>query len=225
MRLLFVYDNLSIGGIQTLIVRLGEQLARNGHAVTVLLNRYGDAQLSARLALNCQLMVEKTTLNIPLREATSVAPEPDVIMAFDSPSLIEAVSLRKNCFPGVPVVTGVFHSCEYCGPPAIARARERLASRLLCALPPGHIAFMNEDCRREHADRLGREFGASAIIPLPVDAAAYAHVNRSRMDRSKLVSIGRLTGFKTYNRTMIPVIAELNRNGGGYHYHLYGDGP
>ena len=225
MRLLFVYDNLSIGGIQTLIVRLGKHLASNGHAVTVLLNRHGDPQLSARLASSCQLVVEKTTLNIPLREATSVAPEPDVIMAFDSPSLIEAVSLRKNCFPGMPVVAGVFHPREYCPPPGVARARDRLASRLFCELPPGNIAFMSEDCRSEHADRLGREFAASAIIPLPVDIGQYAHVDRSRMDRSKLVSIGRLTGFKTYNRTMIPVIAELNRNGGNYHYHIYGDGP
>ncbi len=224
MRILFLYDNLSLGGIQTLIVRLARELAGRGHDVTVLLNRQGSSELFSRLRESSKVVVEKTTLNIPLRFHTSITPQPDVIMAWDTCSLIEAVSLGRHCFPSVRVTAGVFHPREFCAPRERERLRDRLGARILRRMPPENILFMNEHCRAEHAERWGNRFGRSWIIPLPVDVARYAAVERHPAP-DKLVSIGRLTAFKTYNRTMIPLLAEMRRGGHCYEYHVYGDGP
>lgn len=225
MRILFLYDNLQLGGIQTLMVRLAERLSSRGSGIFLLLNRAGGSELPSRVAASGKVVIEKTTLNVPLRFRSSLSCQPDVIMAFDTCSLIEAVSLSQHCFPGARVVVGVYHPREFCVPPKRQRLRDRLGSRILRDMPRENILFMNEHCRAEHAERLGDWFAKSWIVPLPVDLSRYSANQRRRVQPNKLVSIGRLTSFKTYNRTMIPLLAEMRRNGHRYQYDIYGDGP
>lgn len=82
---------------------------------------------------------------------------------------------------------------------------------------------MNEVCRAGAAHELGARLLRSPIAPLPV-----ADLPRRRSNRTpgKLVSVGRLVDFKTYNLYMPAVVAELHRRGHEHvEWHVYGDGP
>ena len=101
---------------------------------------------------------------------------------------------------------------------------EKLHLKLLqSCVPPNSIAFMNEACQISHENYLGRDFSKATILPLPLIDNGARTVKPSRL---KLVSIGRLTAFKSYNTYMIEIIHELIVKGvKNLTWHVYGDGP
>lgn len=222
-RILILYDNLLVGGVQTLIARLTGQLAGAGWEVAVLVRRAGDPELETTVAQQGRL----TRGSFRWGPRTGFFAErgvlPEIVLAFDSVSLTAAVARFGNC-PSVRIGVWVLHPREFAAR-AAGRFRDRVASRLLARMPAGNVAFMNRACEREHREVLHLSVEPRPVTPLPVDTGRYQREVPGAGGWGRLITVGRLTGFKTYHRWMLAVVAELRQAGAPVRYDIYGEGP
>ena len=124
------------------------------------------------------------------------------------------------------LVCGAYTPREYCYPKS--RRFADYGSRLRCEHFDRWIAdpsklFMSEVVRHYHAESFGRSLEAAPICVLPIDAGMFKRIER-RPDRFKVVSVGRLCSWKTYNLYMIPIVKQLRGKGYPVHWHVYGVG-
>lgn len=221
-RVLAIYDNLELGGIQTFLVRFAKRFCSECPDLTLLTNRRGNEELAAEFEHHGRIEVDKTFGNVPFRHRSRLQ-RPDCILAFDTSSLLEAAALQKFAFPAARVLVFVAHPREFC-PGKSRRLRDRLAADLLLQLPPGNIAFMNDACRQEHSERLGSTLDQCVVAPLPVDVSRFTTIPIGPKVPGRVVSVGRLTRFKSYQRNVLPVIANLRSQGIPVQLHFYGAG-
>lgn len=149
----------------------------------------------------------------------------DYIYAVGLFSLFFSFFLRDVFFQKAKICFGVYHTLEYCwkhGPDSYIR---KISYKLLRSFPLENIFFMNQITKDYHSSYIGRDFSKSPIIPIAVDTNRYKKVIR-KPDRKKIISIGRITDFKTYAFQMVDVCCELNRKNKEINaeYHIYGDG-
>ena len=90
-------------------------------------------------------------------------------------------------------------------------------------IPDRSKLFPSERIRQLHEHGLGRSLAASPICVLPLDTSMFENVRR-KPDRYKIVSIGRLTAYKTYNLNLIPIVRSLRDKGCAVRWHVYGTG-
>jgi glycosyltransferase involved in cell wall biosynthesis len=221
-RVLAIYDNLQLGGIQTFLVRFAKRFGAECAGLTLLTNRRGNAELAAAFEQHGRIEVDKTFGNVPFRRRSRLQ-RPDCILAFDTSSLLEAAALQKFVFPAARVLVFVAHPREFC-PGKSRRLRDCLAADLLLQLPPRNIAFMNDACRQEHFERLGSNLNQCVVAPLPVDVSRFTSIPIGPKVPGRVVSVGRLTRFKSYQRNVLPVIAKLRWEGMPIELHFHGDG-
>lgn len=222
-RILILYDNLLVGGVQTLIARLTGRLAGAGSEVAVLVRRAGDPELESAVARSGRLKRGSFRLGPRTGFFAERGAVPDIVLAFDSVSLTAAIARFGNC-PGVRIGVWVLHPREFAAR-AAGRFRDRVASRLLAQMPAANVAFMNRACDQEHRAALPFSAEPRPLVPLPVDTARYQCLAPGSGGWGRLLTVGRLTAFKTYHRWMLEVVAELLRNGAPVRYEIYGEGP
>jgi glycosyltransferase involved in cell wall biosynthesis len=90
-------------------------------------------------------------------------------------------------------------------------------------IPSGRVLFMNEACRQSNGRDLNVDFKASCLFPIPVSSSLAGHCRR-KPERTRIVSVGRLAAFKTYNLLMPAVVKELVLRGHDVRWEVYGDG-
>ncbi len=222
-RILIVYDNLLVGGVQTLIARLTGQLTGAGWEVAVLVRRAGDPELESAVARSGRLARGWFRWGPRTGFFAERGALPDIVLAFDSISLTAAVARFGAC-PTVRIGVWVLHPREFAAR-AAGRFRDRVASQLLARMPANNVAFMNRACEREHRAALPLSAEPRPLAPLPVDTARYQRQAPGSGGWGRLITVGRLTPFKTYHRWMLDVVAELLRNGAPVRYEVYGEGP
>ena len=243
MKILFIHGALNIGGVETLIVRAARYLSEREHAVTLLLMspQPGDAVLTEEASRYSTILhIERGGFSlIGLRLSPSslrelIASNFDYIYCFNSDSLIVGLLLKQQYLPTARIVTGVYNPTEYCFSRKKKLYRQHASSRKLYRqalvedifrkIPLSNVFFMNEANLRTHSVCLGRDFGSSPIVPLPIDMERFTPTKR-QVNRRKIISIGRIAAFKTYNFHMVDVVKELKDKGYDFEYHIYGDGP
>jgi len=227
MKILFIYSDLSVGGVQTAIVQFSNWLVSQEHEVALAIYDKGDLapSLSDRVRLvllprppRCFQPGGLHKVIVPRHEA-----EFDVVCSFDPASMcLAALYLRASSGP-VRFVTGVHHPRIY----FFAR-RDSLRESLFRLLydryvPDGSKYFMNKECRASHERYFKRSFFGSAIVPVAVEDEAFMPVSR-HPKKYRIVSIGRLESFKTYNIYMLDVLKELLEMGYDAVWDVYGDG-
>jgi glycosyltransferase involved in cell wall biosynthesis len=228
--ILFVYSTLSqLGGIETLIVRLSRRLHSLGHRVTILLQQRSDAS-NEDPALLAEVSKYATVRFV--RGWFRAAPgslsgldfgDVDFVYACESNSLLLATIIQRRCAPAARLVAGVYHPREYACSLKVKRYQMRLVESVFRSMPLQNRFFMNEGAQWEHSEALRKDCSASPLIPIAVDTERFASTNR-RPNPYLIVSVGRITDFKTYNFTMLEAIRTLRSRGLPVVYHVYGDG-
>ncbi|HEY1395726.1 glycosyltransferase [Roseateles sp.] len=241
MHLLFLYVGLPLGGIETLLVRLSTAMQRSGARVSVLLaTRRADPGLLAELRQHASVAFldeflppgpwrpihakPLTRFVLPLNVAALrewLGGAPDVCHAPDTTSLMFASRLATAVDLG-RVTAGVYHDREYLFEDTGNRYVD-WGHSLFRALPAENVVFFNETSVRVHEQRFGRDFSASPVSPIGVDLDRW-HGRTLGRRSDRVISIGRLTPFKTYNTHMIDTIARLKATGLPLRYEIYGTG-
>lgn len=121
------------------------------------------------------------------------------------------------------VSVGIYHQNEFVyQPPPFHFARE--AQRIFKATPPANIVFFNEYSRDNYAAFFDNDYAASPLLPIGV-TLDMPPLPAPAVLGQRIVSVGNLVGFKTYNRLMIGVVAALRARFPSIRYDIYGVGP
>ncbi|MCC7040807.1 MAG: glycosyltransferase [Burkholderiales bacterium] len=227
-RIVFIYGSLDMGGVETYILRLSNWLVSRGIAVTLLLVKPGKLD---SLLLPAVVRVYGVTDNAVFLKKKGIPAEAEdalrsatILFALDPFSSFRTTALLSRSNPLARVAHGVFHPRIYFLHDPRPTGSDRLMKKLLQdVLEPSNLLFMNEACRASHGREFGLDFSNASVFPLPI--AGVREVPCGARGR-RIVSVGRLTSFKTYNLYMLDVVRELLDR--GFHdvrWDVYGDGP
>ena len=228
MRLLIVNLHLDIGGVETLLVRLIPLLSARRVSVTLVLleNRVNDEFASA-LAPFCQIKFINDAFPFSRTKLRRFfGGEFDAAFFTISQALIfGSWMLHRAGYSNTKTVLGAYQTEIFC-PEAQLWQYHRLKVRRILAsdIHASAIIFGNTAGRDFHATRLGIPLHDSTIIQLFVDVGKYEFKLRRSLPRKRVVSIGRVTEYKTYNFTLLPVFKQLVEEGHDVEWHIYGDG-
>jgi glycosyltransferase involved in cell wall biosynthesis len=222
MRILFVQPTMGLGGIETQILKLSHELADRGHDVTLLTTGAGSPALLAAVAEKARIVRHAAHPPVlPPRPAGME--EPDIIYSCGSFALLLALHVRARWAPRARVVTGTYFGREYFFPPTHRGFFPNVVRDVLAELPDSNVVFATEGCRASHAAGIGRSFRDSPIVPVAGRRAVPEAAGRPVQPR-RVVSVGRIVDFKTYNFTMLDVLERLAAEGIVLDYEIYGDG-
>lgn len=242
MHILFVYVGLPIGGIETLLVRLSKSLSDAGARVSVLFaTHHADPGLLAQLGEHARIayfdqflpsgpwgdIQGKPLLRFVLPLNAKALREwlqdtPDVCHAPDTGSLLMAARLRAVVDIG-HLTAGVYHDREYLFEDYKCSTFVRTSADIFRSLSPEQLVFFNESSVRVHSQRFDKDYSSSTLTPIGIDTAILGKRTLGRKS-NRVVSIGRLTPFKTYSGQMVEVIARLRTKGYILQYDIYGTG-
>ena len=239
MRLLIVYTCLPLGGIETFIVRLVKNLRASNISVTILFfsNKFDQNLLQELKSYSTVYHLDdfiytssifnrippvfkllfplkiKKIKNLVLKEVTHIH-APDTYSLFFS---------KRIGAKNIPITTGVYHINEY----NIQTYKNTFFAKkiidILEKLPHQNILFFNEISQKFYNSIFHQKFTKSLLAPIGVDLKKYDG-GFSGIQNSRIVSIGRLSSWKTYNFSMIQVIKNLNKQNIFLTYESYGDG-
>lgn len=223
-RILLIYIELRHGGIETLILRLANFFAGSGRT-TALCATAGELadQIDERVD-----QLPSTNRPDAVRQAVEWigrSAEPVTMISFDPISAALGLAVEGRNAGRVPLLhlSGVYHPRTFF---MTGERRDRVLLNRLVARAVGDplIFYMNAECLAEHERRWRTPLATSAIVPLPIEerAAAWQPVNR---DPLRIVSVGRLVDFKTYNLAAPEIVRECGDAGIPVSWDIYGTGP
>lgn len=222
MKIAVVNQHFHIGGVETFLLSLLEQFVLLGHQVDVfLLEPDGENALLPTLkGLGVQVRSPGA-----LRDGNGRA-KYNLAMATNPASLFELLRmLERGLMQAERMLVGVYQTRMFCLDRGPFSLHNRLTRALFGRVEPRNAIFGNDACRAEHA-RSTPAMSAAPVVPLIVDLDRFARRPALRHNGLlKIVSVGRLDHFKTYNLTMPGVIRRLRDGGHPVVWHVYGDGP
>ena len=235
MRVLLALGNLNIGGIQTYIVRLANKLAVVHEVKILILSRKYSDDLLSQLAKSIQVffigdffvfhfpfLERKFSIAqfVPLRiNSVKKDLQSDVVFSVDSD--VNIIALKIASMLDARLNIGAFHPREFTW--HVNYYFRRVQLELLEKLPRNNISFMSLPVKIENNQ--SGIFTDCPVVKLGVDTAPYMSCNPIFLS-DRIVSVGRLVDFKTYNRVVIESIDSINKiTGRCFEYHIYGSGP
>jgi glycosyltransferase involved in cell wall biosynthesis len=228
--ILFVLGGLGMGGVETYITRLAEQLAVEGHQISVLLlSDKADAGLHSRLSASATVTtIEWVPFFGPSSWINAMLPVFGEAKSYDLVHVVDVLTfafvlMNRTKIKASAISVGIYHSKEI----TWWRNRDVYFRKVMLRAYDDNFdlnIFPNEST----AAISSRFVSASstktpAILPLGIDLTKYAQ-NVPSQKSLKIVSVGRLVDFKTYNKNIITILPELLKHA-AFEYHIYGDGP
>lgn len=219
-RFLLVYIAMYTGGIETLILRMSDWLIENGHEVDILLVKNEGELLNV---LNKKIKIsylgsfsELVFVNKYLFSKNRN--EYDVIYSLSPVTIWMALVIGQMQAIKPVIINGVYHLYDF-------KIFGNTYTRRLfdSVLPDACKLFMTPYVKNEHEKILNRNIENPIIWPLPIKEQNPGKIKRNPK-KFKLVSIGRITNFKTYNLYMLDVVKNLLGKGFPVEYFIYGDG-
>ena len=134
----------------------------------------------------------------------------------------------KRCLDAVEVEVrvsfGIYHQNEmmFDGVPYYFA---RKAKKLFASLPAESIVFFNEKNSSSYGAFFGNDYSMSTIVPIGIDIPMGTGAEvLGQAESSRIVSIGNLYAFKSYNRHVITLLPELKKIRPNLVYEIYGTG-
>lgn len=240
--ILFVYGSLERGGIETFLVRVSQRLSNAGVRVTVLLaSRKSAPELRDELSLWAKIIyfedlhvfkvksLHDLTLYqffapLSYNKVKNLLKDVDHIHFFEALSMLAACHLARLC-GGCKVTGGVYYQYEYSTwDMRSSYFVNTLAFTFRHVIPAGNIIFFSETCRKFYEKKLQIDYSESSILPIGVDLSRLVRRDPARARKGRVVSIGRIDPFKTYNFQFPYAVQALLAKGLQIEYHIYGDG-
>ena len=228
-KILFITNSLQVGGVETLLVRMSNWLVDNGYEIKILSQKGGQLQnkFDSRIEVKIYPLGFRL-LFIPLfaRVITKnkFFKDIQIIYSFRPRTFWISKIIKQFLSTDVKIFTGVYHPREY-WLDGVNDYTTRFYSDLFNNFfdDRGKL-FMSSIVKTTHESFFKKKYTGANILPLAIDAMEFEKVIRMP-DKRKIISIGRLINFKSYNLYMIDVIKDLLNEGFNITYEIYGDGP
>ena len=228
MKILFLIGQLGIGGIETYVVRICEQLAKDGNDISVwIVKNSVDQGLLSRLKLSkidVKILSRFNSLGavfyrnrFPKDELSKF----DLIVSTGSTTLLVAMRIFSKSKREFRIVQGIFSQFEHVH--TVNLYRNRVINDLFTKLCPQNVFFCTNGCREAHSDFFAKDLSNSKILPLLIDLSKFNQSESQKVihekipelnnQRIKILSVGRFVDFKKYNSYMPLVIQNLLNSG------------
>lgn len=246
--MLFIYDALPVGGVETFFLRLFKERHKQGKKTLILLlslPHKSDQELLKKIKCYAKVyfindillfygnFAKWFLLLTPLKKKNCVKLMKDIdhihvtngVNAFFANKLIELVSKK------IVMTVGMYHSLEFSwGKNSNLPFFERMNRKYLFNfLPKENIYLFSETMIEFYKKRIGVDLSKSQTFRLGVvdrnDKSTALNYSARKEKETRICSIGRLVDFKAYNLWMPEVINELIKDGISIKYDIYGDGP
>lgn len=236
--MIFIANVLVMNGGSTFILRMARQLSLRGERCGIILLRdFSDPELLEDLQSYADIirLSDFQTLGrrFPLglfgiftpidwyRLLEVLRPYGRHLHAMSIFGLILALRIgRKE--PAIRPTIGVYHQNEFIFQTS-SFFFPSFVQKIFASMPVNNIVFFSETSRDHYANFFERDYSNAALLPIGVEIKQRAITKRS--PGFKIVSIGNLTGFKTYNSHMISIVAKLRTMYPNISYDIYGRGP
>lgn len=249
--MLLVYGALVMGGIETFFVRLIKSRYETGLKTKILLTqpevfsqpellnevkKYGEVifiqQLFSVPSAVLKVLPKAFFPLLPVKRqlVSSLFDEVSQIHVSDGFSGIVACVLAEKVNRQLPITVGFYHSKEFLWGANRALPYFEKVNRnfVFNELNQANLIIFNEALillYKKHE----RDLSSANCFPIGVvDVIARNEklVQSSGKNKTlKIVSVGRLVDFKTYNKWMIELVASLKNAAFSIEYHIYGNGP
>ncbi|MDY7565984.1 glycosyltransferase family 4 protein [Pseudomonas sp. RTC3] len=228
--ILFVLGGLSIGGVETYVVRLAKELKEQGNSIDILLlsGKYDVGLFSQLSKFASVTIIEKVSFLGASSWINSLLPNSnrsdihyDVVHVVDLLTLAYVYFNRKHySFTGLSI--GIYHSKEICW----WRERNIYFRKKMLELYDKNVKltlFPNESTAEMASNFCGIESSSLHVLPLGISIKNYQNKKPNKKSL-KIVSVGRLVDFKIYNAHVISQMPRL-REIDNFEYFIYGSGP
>lgn len=241
--MLFIYDALPVGGIETFFVRMAKERFSKGLFTAILLQskpEVSDPELLAEMKKYAEVyFVEDFFVSLPglTRRFPLLAPvktkkvkrlleKITQIHVFDGMHALLGYRLSALCNKQLPVTIGFYHYIKYVWGGDNVAYHERLNRKFIFEyLPEKSLLFFSQGNRNFYTRHKKLDFKESNVFRLGVVDAKDVKVSGWVNARLKICAVGRLVEFKTYNLYMLDVIKSLLDKGVDVTFDIYGDGP
>lgn len=229
---LLIYSQLKTGGVETLIVRMSDWLVKNDYKVKLLLIKPSeldhllDHKIEVKYFKELYFMLFEPLVN-KIVVNSSFFKDIDVIYSFESSTCLLASLIHKNLSYKPAFLTGVYQPNEYYSSEkkTVKYLPGIMQKMMLKMIPRNSVLFMNENNKKSVERNLKVNYNEDQFFPLPVNIKPVIAPEFRQPNRHKLVSIGRLTYFKTYHFHLVNLIAQFRSEGIELKYEVYGYGP
>jgi hypothetical protein len=220
-KIIMIYHRLSLGGIETLIVRAANHFSKLGISVTILARA---GELEAELSPNVQVIKFDKYREIwtskfeQWGEAT--------ILAFDPLTFLVAKKLQRVLYKQTgkrsKLHAGIYHprNLSWPGDPRPVRWLNQTVFKLA---QEGEFYFMS-DAVKSSSDEILGTVSLNRIVRIPMKYPEVAAHQIEKQNRLEIVSVGRLVEFKSYNRYIPSIVADLVGEGVDVRWTVWGDG-
>ena len=245
---LFIYRGLQVGGIETFYCRLAESYDRKEFKFRFLLlcePHECDVELLARLRKSAQVNFYSEYVIAPLKVIAAKLPIPlkmligrsslackelvddvEFVHATEGLGILLAQEIFGSIEKNIKINVGFYHQKEFSwGRGGKLPYFERINRKLLKSLNSKNLAFFNEGVAVTVCGETGHDLSQVNVFPLGINVVQGKYKESFSENRKlKIISIGRLTNFKTYNFWMIDVVEKLASRGYDVTYDVYGRG-
>jgi len=214
------------GGIETLIYRMAKWYIGNGRRVCVLSTKKGSMH-PLLLKAGCKMLYDHnivgnfspaSSLDKKIDNYANLINNDNIAAVIGFCAISSYIALGLAIKLNTKCIAGIFHPAGYA-----SENNRKTHKALLSNFAKRNALFsMNEPCLSSH-ERFHKTTLSATIIPLPIAGGEYKYLANNLKHR--IVSIGRLADFKTYNLYMLDVISQLLPRFPDLSYTIYGDGP
>ncbi|MEZ9145899.1 glycosyltransferase family 4 protein [Vibrio sp. 10N.286.52.C3] len=238
-KILFVVGAFQVGGIQSYFCKLFKRLSQDYEVSVLLLSDKNDETMLNMLKYNStvyywrdfvnnEIMFTKYSafnhsLGLSENKIRDKFSDIDYLHAVDSETLIPAYQVSSLVC--ATLTLGCYHPREFTWKASFFDYFRAVQLDLIYRMPSRNIFYCTQDIARESMSATQGEMDSKIVIPLCVDDETGIYSNYSS---NRIVSVGRLVGFKSYNENIIKILDKLNDSLVGrppFEYHIYGSGP
>jgi hypothetical protein len=230
MKILLVCPLATFGGVETLLIRMANNFVLNHQVVILVISKKIVPNLSAEISNDVKILHVRSFYAVLPNKKQQLRAElnklfnnsPDVIFSYNMDSLLFSLFVKKLFDKQIKLLTGVYHPNEYSWKPRFFNLSSYFFKKIIKQIPVENILFMNEACRKSTSN-IDKRFLSSPIVPLPIKFDKCLK-GKNTYKKYKIVSIGRIASFKTYNFLMLDVMKRLLEVNEDFEYHIYGHG-
>lgn len=241
-KVLFIQSSLGLGGIETFFVRLVKKLNAKGIRPQFLflykskinlgllseLEAHADVYYWSQLTRYSEAVAsEKLCLMLPLDNKTvkRLFGQCEAVHVSNALTHLCAKRIASCLDNNLKSVFGVYHANELAWGNGDLPIYESYFRKNLFASPPMFL-FFNDASSLITSLKNDNPKYTSMMFPLGVDIPQNQGIKMFNSPGSiRIVSVGRLVEFKTYNIHMLDVASQLKRNGVNFSYSIFGTGP
>lgn len=241
--MLFIYGTLSVGGIETFFVRMAKERNKIGLPTSILLlskPEASDKELLNEMRQNAEVFFSedvflfgsvfsrKFPLLSPVKKKVlnDLFKRVDQIHVFDGMHALLGYRLSKLADKNIPITVGFYHYIKYLwGGDRVAHFEKLNRKFVFEYLPQEALMMFSEGNRQLYAKHKNMSFDQAQTFRLGVVDKKKVKLSGKLNASLKIVAVGRLVEFKTYNFYMLDVLNSLKAKGIPVRFDIYGDGP